>query len=397
MDAGPVEAETDLTPRWGPDETFELGGTTFATVNTPEEGCRGKPYLVKTRPLIEQWLEVCADFPHANYVELGMYMGASMMLTTLAARPRKLVGLDINEPHPLLTGFLADGRFDDTVKPHWQIDQSDSATVAQIIDDEFGDEALDVVIDDASHLYEPTRKSFEVLFPRLRPGGLFVIEDWRGAYEFTMGTIAGLNDPDSRWHEELREAFWRAEDRIRPLLRDFVPSSENRHRFERALVNRTTDSEAFADALAAPFVLDLVIGEPDRVRSSLQSPEGRIAYDAFLADVEADPSGFAAALPDDATRARFQQLIEPGTDAEPPQEPSAAEVALAPDPRQALADLILELIVAKAANPDLMGDVRITRYSVIIERGPAELDPGDFRLDAAYTDFFGVVRRIRVG
>ena len=39
-------------------------------------------------------------------------------------------------------------------------------------------EPLDLVIDDASHLYGPTMASFEVLFPRLRPGGLYVIEDW---------------------------------------------------------------------------------------------------------------------------------------------------------------------------------------------------------------------------
>ena len=46
------------------------------------------------------------------------------------------------------------------------------------MDQEFGDEPLDLVIDDASHLYEPTRQSFQVLFPRLRHRGLYVIEDW---------------------------------------------------------------------------------------------------------------------------------------------------------------------------------------------------------------------------
>ena len=31
---------------------------------------------------------------------------------------------------------------------------------------------------DASHWLEETRTSFEILFPRLRPGGVYVIEDW---------------------------------------------------------------------------------------------------------------------------------------------------------------------------------------------------------------------------
>src|SRR5699024_9360323 len=37
-------------------------------------------------------------------------------------------------------------------------------------------------VDDASHLVEPTRRSFEVLFPLLRPGGRYVIEDWSWAH-----------------------------------------------------------------------------------------------------------------------------------------------------------------------------------------------------------------------
>lgn len=37
-------------------------------------------------------------------------------------------------------------------------------------------------MDDCSHRYEATRASFNELFPRLRPGGLFVIEDWPWAH-----------------------------------------------------------------------------------------------------------------------------------------------------------------------------------------------------------------------
>jgi hypothetical protein len=38
-------------------------------------------------------------------------------------------------------------------------------------------------VDDCSHLYEPTRASFNELFPRLRPGGVYLMEDWRWAHE----------------------------------------------------------------------------------------------------------------------------------------------------------------------------------------------------------------------
>lgn len=43
-----------------------------------------------------------------------------------------------------------------------------------------------MVIDDASHTYELTRKSFEILFPLLKPGGLYIIEDWAWAYAKTF-------------------------------------------------------------------------------------------------------------------------------------------------------------------------------------------------------------------
>jgi hypothetical protein len=48
--------------------------------------------------------------------------------------------------------------------------------------EQFDGGPLDLVVDDCSHLYEPTRASFNELFPRLRPGGAYVIEDWVWAH-----------------------------------------------------------------------------------------------------------------------------------------------------------------------------------------------------------------------
>jgi len=62
------------------------------------------------------------------------------------------------------------------------MDQADRDRVGAIMDEEFPGGPLDLVIDDASHLLAESRLSFESLFPRLRPGGLFVIEDWNGKH-----------------------------------------------------------------------------------------------------------------------------------------------------------------------------------------------------------------------
>jgi hypothetical protein len=50
------------------------------------------------------------------------------------------------------------------------------------VDDHLAGRPLDLVVDDASHLVGPTRASFNTLFPRLRPGGFYIIEDWSWAH-----------------------------------------------------------------------------------------------------------------------------------------------------------------------------------------------------------------------
>jgi hypothetical protein len=90
-----------------------------------------------------------------------------------------LVGIDRRpEPSAALLDVIARRGWQQTVHPHYHVDQADAARVTQIVDDAVGGEPLDLVIDDASHLLEQSRSTFNTLFPRLRPGGLYVLEDW---------------------------------------------------------------------------------------------------------------------------------------------------------------------------------------------------------------------------
>ena len=68
------------------------------------------------------------------------------------------------------------------VRTYGDVDQADRDTLAEIVEREFEGNALDLVVDDCSHRYSETRASFNELFPRLRPGGLFLIEDWPWAH-----------------------------------------------------------------------------------------------------------------------------------------------------------------------------------------------------------------------
>jgi hypothetical protein len=148
--------------------------------------------LYKPRALVEQYaemLELRPGFRPQNVFELGIFGGGSVALWYEVFRPRKHVAIDAADRED--TRAFArwhEGR-EDRVSTYWRVDQADQAALRGIASAEFSGQ-LDLVVDDCSHLYAPTKASFEALFPLLRTGGLYVIEDWAWAYS-----------------AELREAF----------------------------------------------------------------------------------------------------------------------------------------------------------------------------------------------
>lgn len=54
-----------------------------------------------------------------------------------------------------------------------------------------------IIIDDGSHVNKLTIESFKILFPRLRAGGLYCIEDLSCAYRWDFGGSKDLNSKDT--------------------------------------------------------------------------------------------------------------------------------------------------------------------------------------------------------
>lgn len=52
----------------------------------------------------------------------------------------------------------------------------------------------DIIIDDASHINKLTIKTFEILFPKLKKGGIYVIEDLECAYRWDFGGSTKINE-----------------------------------------------------------------------------------------------------------------------------------------------------------------------------------------------------------
>jgi SAM-dependent methyltransferase len=117
--------------------------------------------------------------------EFGSFGGGSALFFAELARPRRLVTIDrlpLPQVRRRVERYAASRGFGDVVRTFGEVDQADRQRLAQIVEEEFDGSALDLVVDDCSHLYAATRASFNELFPRLRPGGAYVIEDWRWAH-----------------------------------------------------------------------------------------------------------------------------------------------------------------------------------------------------------------------
>lgn len=176
--------------RWDAgDRSFALGDLRFTTVHgggvpglDPGRNCLR---LYKTRALVEQYLDWFARLASppggGNLLELGLFDGGSVPFWFEILRPDHHVGIDLRPPehNAYLDRYLEAPDRSARIELHWRTDQTDAAQLDVITKGAFGEEPLDLVIDDASHLYDQTLRSFELLYPRLRPGtGLYVIEDW---------------------------------------------------------------------------------------------------------------------------------------------------------------------------------------------------------------------------
>jgi hypothetical protein len=140
--------------------------------------------LAKSAAHVACYERLFDEFERPRIVELGIAYGGSLAWFALRARPTRLVGIEYEaDPTARLDRFIRSRDLGAVVRPYYGVDQADRDRLREIVDAEFGGEPLDLVVDDASHRYGPTLASFETLFPLVRPGGLYVIEDWVGLHE----------------------------------------------------------------------------------------------------------------------------------------------------------------------------------------------------------------------
>jgi len=172
---------------WHDDNHLQIGDTNFllafdaptleATVPTAE-----RFLLLKEKRLVQNLMKLFPE-PIDNMIELGIFGGGSIALYEQLLSPARFVGVDIDrERVGALDEYLERHSATERVKLYYGTDQGDREALRKIARDNFNGQPLDLVIDDCSHRYEPCKASLNTLFPLLRPGGVYLIEDWSWAH-----------------------------------------------------------------------------------------------------------------------------------------------------------------------------------------------------------------------
>jgi hypothetical protein len=228
-----------------------------------------------------------------------------------------------------LADVIEKHRLGDVVHTAFGLDQADRASLTSFVDAHIPPEGLDLVIDDASHLLGPTRVSFEVLFPRLRPGGLYVLEDW--ITDWTIATALAPRYPDP---QVLRAHF----DNVRRVWH---------------VINQGAE------------------GIPEEVLVAINETSAR--------GYEADP---------DASPERILEYIAAAVDSIDLTPAKDVFAAVDLDPRT-LSDFAIDLVMIRATQRNVIDEVCIDHDWLTARRGNAPLPRDGFRIKDAWPDVFG--------
>ena len=287
--------------------------------------------VIKTPEMVQQYLDLVAAERPRRIVELGTKEGGSTALLAMVTDPDLIVSVDLAPEVPArLAALIRDRNLHDRVVPVAGLDQGDRSALTERMDALLGTEALDFVVDDASHILGPTRTSLEVLLPRLRPGGIYVVEDWAAEYA-TACELARHIEPTS-------PDFAGRLDLIRGLV----------------LLLNSPGSNVPAEVVAA------LAATHQQQRAARGAGEGSQITDLLNVIV-------ATAATADLT----------------------ALAGVVPDAPRPLADLAVELAMVTAGNPGVIAEIRLDRHWIWMRRGDEPLPRDGFRLASAWGDHFG--------
>ena len=143
------------------------------------------PYNWKPAPYLDIYDAFLGNLRAApvSLLELGVAMGGSLEIWSGAFPRGHIVGVDLKTPlvpKPGGTGHMP-YQFQGENISFCQGSQDDAAFLGAV-SQKHAPGGWDIIIDDCSHIGKLTLASFQILFPLLKPGGFYFLEDWGAGY-----------------------------------------------------------------------------------------------------------------------------------------------------------------------------------------------------------------------
>ena len=180
----------DISPKliWEDDLRLKINDVEFyLSIDTDELKTRistSDSFLLgKPKHLVEKAVTIGQQGRIDKIFEMGILQGGSIVLYDQIFGPQKIVAIEhALEPVEPLARYIAKHRKSHIIKPYYGVNQANRSAMEKILSAEFPNRDVDLIIDDCSHLYEETREAFNISFPYLKNGGLYIIEDWAWAH-----------------------------------------------------------------------------------------------------------------------------------------------------------------------------------------------------------------------
>lgn len=133
-------------------------------------------------------------------MEIGVFHGASVMMWHDYFRNATIHGVDsfegVQGNGKTFTDATDFYKYVQTAKPKriqlHKADQSDDDQLRSLRS-QFQDESFDIIVDDGSHKMRDQQRTFEILFPLLKVGGIYIIEDLNSS-------LPPINDAALQYH-----------------------------------------------------------------------------------------------------------------------------------------------------------------------------------------------------
>ena len=180
-------------------QTFEVNGVRFRTLlpdDLQRQTTKDEVVILKSPTFLQRYDAVMDSLPNANVVEVGMAEAGSLIYFALAFPNLRFVGIDLRHPSEVVLSRIKELGLSDRIKLYYNTSQIDQSKIKDILHQNFAGEPLGAIIDDASHMYDLSRRTFEIFYPRLAPTGMYCLEDWGWAHE------AGIAQNGQLWPNE---------------------------------------------------------------------------------------------------------------------------------------------------------------------------------------------------